>query len=147
MNATFTKDVTFDVQIDYTIKATSDVANFDSKNSRLERVTFSGKKLEDSRDSFSEAVGFSLTIEQMLEVIFSDVKAFEDFNSGVRVHPDSAAKDIFSKAFGKFILQDYRHWPVGGDPQEYTDQYFKDLNEKAVGLGYVMTDDEHYLFQ
>lgn len=136
MTATFTKDVTFDVQIDYSIKATSDVVNFDSKNSKTEKITFSGKKLEDCRSVFSQAVGFDLTMAQMLEVVFSSDRAFEDFCQ-IRQYPDTAARDIFSQAFGEFILQDDRHWPIGGDPQEYTEKFFNDLNEKATDLGYV----------
>jgi len=136
MTATFTKDVTFDVQIDYTIKATSDVANFDGENRRFAKVTFSGEKLQYARDGFSEAVGYELTIEQMLEVVFSNDKAFEDFCQ-IRKHPDSPARDIFSDAFAKYILQDDRHWPEGGDPEEYTKKFFDDLNEQAPHLGYV----------
>ena len=138
MNTTFTKEVTFDVEIEYNIKATSDIVNFESKNKnkKTERVTFSGEKLDMARSWYSYAVGFDLTIEQMLEVIFSSDTAFEDFTQWSD-HPDSAAKDIFSKAFGKFILEDDRHWPVGGDSKEYTEKFFNDLNETADGLGYA----------
>lgn len=136
MTATFTKDVTFDVEIDYTIKATSDIVNFKGKNKKTEKVTFSGEKLEISRASFSQVVGFDLTIAQMLEVIFSSDQAFEDFTQW-NDHPDTPARDIFSRAFGQFILQDNRHWPVGGDSKEYTEKFFNDLNETADGLGYV----------
>ena len=131
MTANFTKDVTFDVQIDYSIKATSDVADFDSNSRRSQKITFSGEKLENCRGSFSGAVGFDLTIAQMLEVVFSSNQAFEDFCQ-IRQHPDTPARDIFSHAFGQFVLKDDRHWPVGGDPEEYTKKYFDDLNESYV---------------
>jgi hypothetical protein len=136
VTATFTKDVTFDVQIDYTIKATSDIVNFESKNKKTERVTFSGDKLEICRESFSQVVGFDLTIAQMLEVVFSSDQAFEDFCQ-IRQYPDTPAREIFSRAFGQFVLKDDRHWPLGGDSQEYTKKFFDDLNQKAVELGYV----------
>lgn len=140
MSATFTKDVTFDVQIDYSIKATSDVANFDSNSRRFKKVTVSGKKLDDCRASFSGAVGYDLTMTQMLEVVFSNDRAFEDFCQ-IRQYPDTAAKDIFCRAFGEFILKDDRHWPIGGDPEEYTKKFFNDLNETADRLGYVRLPD------
>jgi hypothetical protein len=137
MTATFTKDVSFDVEIEYTIKATSDVVCFDSKNKRTKKVTFSGKKLDNCLNVYRYAVGFDLTIEQMLEVVFSSDQAFEDFCQ-VREYPDSTAKEIFCRAFGEFILKDDRHhWPVGGDPEDYTNKFFNDLNETAVELGYV----------
>lgn len=135
MTATFTKDVTFDVQIDYSIKATSDVASFDSNSRRFQKVTFSGEKLEHSRLHISEAVGYFLTMEQMLQVIFSDADLIRDFDGVSR--PDTATKDMFANAFGKFILKDDRHWPLGGDSREYTKKFFDDLNEKAIEMGYV----------
>jgi len=135
MTATFTKDVTFDVQIDYTIKATSDVASFDSNTRQFQKVTFSGEKLEYSKLSLSEAVGYFLTMEQMLQVIFSNVDLIRDFDGVSR--PDTATKDMFANAFGKLILQDDRHWPLGGDSREYTEKFFKDLEERAIELGYV----------
>ena len=135
MTATFTKDVTFDVEIEYNIKATSDVANFENKNKRTEKITISGEKLEHSRLHLSDTVGCDLTMEQMLEVIFSDVNLIKDFNDVSR--PDTATKFMFANAFGKFILQDGRHWPLGGDSREYTEKFFKDLEERAVELGYV----------
>ena len=128
LTATFTKDVTFDVEIEYNIKTTSDVANFNSKNKRFKKVTVSGKKLDDCRASFSEAVGYDLTMTQMLEVVFSSDRAFEDFCQ-IRQYPDTAAKDIFCRAFGEFILKDDRHWPKGGDPEDYTKKYLDDLND------------------
>jgi hypothetical protein len=140
MTATFTKDLSFDVEIEYTIKATSDVVSFDSKNKRTQKVTFSGNKLDNCRASFSEAVGYDLTMTQMLEVVFSSDQAFEDFCQ-VREYPDSPAKEIFSRAFGKLILKDDRHWPVGGDPEEYTKKFFDDLNEMASALEYEGLND------
>lgn len=138
MTAVFTKDVTFYVQIDCAIKATSDVVNFDSNSRRFQKVTFSGEKLEYSLLHLSEAVGYFLTMEQMLQVIFSNVDLIRDFD-GVS-QPDTSTKDMFANAFGKFILKndlDDRHWPVGGDSKEYTEKFFNDLNETADGLGYV----------
>lgn len=136
MNATFTKDVTFDVDIDYTIKATSDIVNFESKNKKTEKITFSGQKLEDCRSGFSEAVGFDLTIVQMLEVVFSSDRAFEDFCQ-IRQYPGLLEQEAFSSAFGNFILRDGRSWPVGGDSKEYTEKFFNNLNEMANELGYM----------
>lgn len=144
MTATFTKDVTFDVEIEYNIKATSDVVikdtgdvvKFDKKNVQKRKITLSGETLEDMQQEFSYAVGYNLSIEQMLEVIFSDINMMNDvlmFGGST----DSGAKDNFSDAFGKFILQDDRHWPEGGDTKKYTKQFFDDLNNAAEEKGYA----------
>ena len=144
MTATFTKDVTFDVEIEYNIKATSDVVikdtgdvvKFDKKNVQKRKITLSGETLDDMQQDFSYTVGYNLSIEQMLEVIFSDINMMNDvlmFGGST----DSGAKDNFSDAFGKFILQDDRHWPEGGDPKEYTKQFFDDLNNAAEEKGYA----------
>ena len=136
---TFYRDVDFNVEIEYTIKATSDVVNFDHTKKEIEKVTISGKNIEKATDSFSEAVGFYLTTEQMLAVAFSDVDAMRDLVNG---HTDSPAKDIFSSAFAKFVFReagesDDHHWPIGEDSQEYTDKFFADLNSIADSLGYI----------
>jgi len=131
---TFYRDVDFNVEIEYTIKATSDVVNFDHTKKEIEKVTVSGKNIEKAKNSFSSAVGFDLTTEQLLEVAFSDVDTIRDLISG---HTDSPAKDLFSIAFAKFVLKDDRHWPIGKDSQEYTDKFFVDLNSAAENLGYI----------
>lgn len=144
MTATFTKDVTFDVEIEYNIKATSDVlikdtgdvVKFDKKNVQKRKITLSGETLENMQRDFSYAVGYNLSMEQMLEVIFSDINMTNDvlmFGGST----DSGVEDSFSDAFGKFILQDDRHWPIGGDPEEYTKKYLDDLNNAAEEKGYI----------
>lgn len=131
MTAAFPKDVTFDIEINYSIKATSDVFNFESERTKkTTKLTFSGKKLENSRIHFSNSVDFDLTTEQMLEVIFSSDAAFEDFTRCLwddDADPDTASKDIFAEAFARFILRDDRHWPTGCDSEEYTQKFFDDL--------------------
>jgi hypothetical protein len=149
--ATFIKDVTFDLEIEYNIKATSDVVSkdtgdvvkFDKKNVQKRKITLSGETLEEMQQDFSYAVGYNLSIEKMLEVIFSyidmtnDVLMFGGSTDSSWRWWNSGAKDNFSNAFGKFILKDDRHWPEGGDPNEYTKKYFDDLNNAAIELGYT----------
>ena len=135
---TFTKDVEFDVQIDYIIKAKSDVANFHNQQTKTENVTFSGKKLDNLREGYSHDVGYDLTISQMFEIVFSNVHLFEDFcqireEEGV-FWPDSCSRDLFKDAFANYLLG--RNWPMGDNSQEYVDQFFDDLNKTALDMGY-----------
>ena len=145
---TFYRDVEFNVEIEYTIKATSDVVNFDHTKKEIEKVTISGKNIEKATHSFSEAVGFDLTTEQMLAVAFSDVDTMRDLVNG---HTDSPAKDIFSNAFAKFVfraagesddlhienlLSRSLHWSMRGD-SKYKDKFLTDLNFLAENLGYI----------
>ena len=136
---TFYRDVDFNVEIEYTIKATSDIVNFDHTKKEIEKVTVSGENIENAKHSFSSAVGFDLTTEQMLAIAFSDVDTMRDLVNG---HTDSPAKDLFSSAFTKFVFRaagepDDRYWPEGKDSQEYKDKFLADLNSIADGLGYI----------
>lgn len=131
---TFYRDVEFDLEVEYKIKANSDVVNFDHTKTETQRLNISGKNIEEAKNEFSYAIGFDLTTEQMLRVVFSDLNTIQDLVGG---YTDSPAKDLFCRAFAKFILNDDRHWPLGGDSKEYIEKFFNDLNETADGLGYV----------
>ena len=136
----FYRDVEFDVEIEYTIKAKSDIVNFDHTKKDVQKVTVEGKNIEGALWAFSEAVGFDLTIEQFLEVVFSDVNTLRDLVNG---YHDSSARSLFCDAFANFVfrsagVEDGRSWPCGRHSREYTDKFFADLNESVEGLGYYV---------
>lgn len=131
---TFYKDIEFDLNVEQHIRASVLAINFYHKKTEKERVKISGETLEQAKDKFSYAVGYDLTMEQMLQVAFTDTDVIYDLSSGCT---DTPAIDNFSNAFAKLILNDGRTWPVGGDTREYKTQFFSDLNEAAEKLGYV----------
>lgn len=129
---TFYRDVEFDLEVEYNIKANSDIVNFDQKKKEVKKLKIPGINIEKAKNVFSETVGYDLTTEQVLQVIFSDVNTIQDLVSGCT---DSPAKDLFSRAFGRFVLNDSREWPVGGSTREYTEKFFNDLNKAAIDMG------------
>ena len=134
---TFYRDVEFDVEVEYNIKAKSDIVNFNNTRKETQKVKVSGEDIERAKLVFSDSVGFDLTVEQLLEVAFSDINTIRDLANG---YTDSPARDLFHNAFAKFILKDDRHWPIGEDSQEYTTKFFSDLNDACENLGFIKMD-------
>jgi cell fate (sporulation/competence/biofilm development) regulator YlbF (YheA/YmcA/DUF963 family) len=131
---TFYHDVEFDLEVEYNIKAKSDIVNFNNTKKETQKVTIFGENIEKAKNSFSNEVGFDLTTEQVLAVIFSDTMTIRDLING---YTDNAAKSFFCNVFAKFTLKDDRHWPIFMDDEEYTDKFFSDLNYACYNLGYI----------
>lgn len=135
---TFYRDVEFNLEVEYKIKANSDVVNFDHTKTETQKLKISGENIEKAKNEFSYAVGYELTTEQMLQVVFSDLNTIQDLVSGCT---DSVAKDLFSDAFARFVLNDGRKWPRYGSQAEYKKSFFEDVEAAALNMGFVRSPD------
>jgi len=131
VTSNFNINVTFNFTVDH-----SDIVDFESDSKIVRNISISAGKLANCLSEYSHAVGFDLTVKQMLEVVFSNPDSMQDFIE-ITEFPDTLSRDRFCRAFGKYVLQDDRRWPIGYDPREYTKKFFDDLNEKGVALGYA----------
>lgn len=104
-----------------------------------EKIKISKKILNETLSSYSIQVGFNLSVKNMLMVILSDGEMTEELKQCSRTGrsnlTDTICRDKFCDAFARYLLNDERYWPRGGDSEKYTNKFFKDLRSAAKKKG------------
>jgi len=123
----FYRDVEFKVEVETNINASSELpsCNFNSTKREISQVKITGNNIEKALLCFSEACGYKLTVNQMLEIVCKNAHLIEWVSSGSF---DSSTRNLFCDCFEEHL--------VGRTNDPATKEHKEKLAAIAIEYGY-----------